>query len=224
MKKELLLFDLDGTLIDSSADLAESINFMLKKLQKDTYSKAEIDTWVGNGAQTLVKRALSGSKDIDTSIFTQEFFQKALLIFLDHYKENVCVHTSLYPQVYETLKKLYELNYMLVIITNKPYEFVAPILEKLNIFNFFRMYLGGDSLEFKKPHPQPLLHVCEKFHMVLDNVVMIGDSKNDILAAKSAGIQSVAVSYGYNYGEDISKYNPDYIIENFGEIISILEP
>ena len=195
---------------------------MLGQLGRNTFPQNIIDEWVGNGAQTLVKRALSGSKVVDDSSFSEEYFQNALKIFLQNYKENVCVHTKLYPKVYETLKKLYESNFILVIITNKPYEFIQPILQKLQIEEFFSFYLGGDSLKAKKPDPEPLLHVCEKFHKPKETTVIIGDSKNDIVAAKNAGIQSIAVNYGYNYGENISQYAPDFTVENFGEILNIL--
>lgn len=220
--KELLLFDLDGTLIDSSPDLANSINYMLTTLKRETFAQEIIDSWVGNGAQTLVKRALSGAKEIDENAFTKEYFENALQIFLNHYKENVCVDTILYPQVNETLKKLYEMDFKIAIITNKPYEFVEPILKKLQIDQFFETHIGGDSLSKRKPEPEPLLYMCEKFAIDITKAIMIGDSKNDILAAKAANMDSIAVNYGYNYGEDITMYKPNFVVEAFGDILKVL--
>lgn len=219
--KELLLFDLDGTLIDSAPDLALSVNFMLRSINYKEFSPDIIDTWVGNGAQTLVKRALSGSKDIDESI-DNDFFEKALSIFLDYYKDNCCVATTPYPNVKSTLEALQSKDYRMLIVTNKPFDFIEPILQKLGLLEFFEAYIGGDSLETKKPSPEPLLYLCEKSKVNIGNTLMIGDSKNDILAAKAANIESIAVSYGYNYGEDIRIYEPNVTIDDFSDILGYL--
>jgi len=219
-EKELIIFDLDGTLIDSAPDLALAINFMLTSLGRETFSEATIDLWVGNGASTLVKRALSANKIIDESI-DKALFESALSIFLESYRENICVKTVLYADVKETLQILYSLGYTMAIVTNKPFVFVQPILEKLDIASNFSLILGGDSLSSKKPEPEPLLYVCEKLDISVEKAVMIGDSKNDILAANAADMQSVGLSYGYNYGEPISNFNPTLVLENFKDIVEV---
>ena len=211
--KKLIIFDLDGTLIDSASDLTISINFMLKKLDKKTFLEKEIRSWLGDGARELVKRALKKSSE-------DEEFQTALKIFLSHYEKNYCNLTKLYPNVFQTLKILKEQGYILSIVTNKPYKFVKPILKKLNILENFSLILGGDSLPLKKPDPSPLLEVCKHFNIPTSKAVMIGDSKNDILAAKSAGIECIALTYGYNFNEDINKYNPNKKIDNILEIFN----
>lgn len=221
INKELLLFDLDGTLIDSAPDLALSVNFMLRSIDREEFSEAIIDSWVGNGASTLVKRALSGNKIIDESI-DNNFYEKALSIFLDYYKDNSCVKTVTYPDVKETLHTLKQHNYRLAIITNKPFDFIETILSTLELSEYFEIYIGGDSLEKRKPEPEPLLYVCEKLSIDANKALMLGDSKNDILAAKAANIASIAVSYGYNYGEDIRVYNPDVTVDKFSDILKYL--
>ena len=215
--KKLLIFDLDGTLIDSVPDLANSINHMLISIGRTSFKEADIRLWVGNGAQTLVKRALSGGSKIDDTL-DAELFKSALETFLEHYADNVAVKTHPYAEVPQTLKELKDAGYTLVIVTNKPYDFVQPILQSLNLAQYFEDYLGGDSLATKKPDPLPLIHICEKFNVPTDKALMIGDSKNDILAANAANIESIAVTYGYNYGEDISSYNPDIVVDSFAEI------
>ena len=110
----------------------------------------------------------------------------------------------------------------MAIITNKPFDFIEPILKQLELNNLFELCIGGDSLSEKKPSPLPLTFMCKKFKINARNTLMIGDSKNDILAAKAANIQSIAVSYGYNYGEDIRVYEPDLTIDNFGDILEVL--
>jgi phosphoglycolate phosphatase len=216
--KELLIFDLDGTLINSVPDLTTSVNFMLTKLNRNTFTQDEIYKWVGNGARVLVKRALSGSceiKNIDKTLFN-----KAFDIFMNHYQNNLCKKTILYPNVKETLKQLKDKK--LAIVTNKPFKFIEPILKNLDI-NIFDLYIGADSLDEKKPSAKPLVYVCEKLGVNKNKAIMIGDSKNDIIAAKNADIESIGVIWGYNYGEDIKKYNPDYIIDDFKKIIQIIK-
>jgi 2-phosphoglycolate phosphatase len=206
--KKLILFDLDGTLIDSAPDLAQSVNFMLRELNRSTFSEDIIRSWVGNGAKRLVQRALD-----------KESVDSELDIFLKHYSSNLCDKTKLYPNVLETLNTLKQKGHKLAIITNKPYDFIEPILKGLGISDLFDDFIGGDSLDRKKPDPLPLLYMCEKFGISVDKSVMIGDSKNDILAASAAGMDSIGVSYGYNYDESISVYEPDMVVDDFSTII-----
>ena len=219
--KEVILFDLDGTLIDSVPDLASAVNHMLKALQRETFSEDTIRYWVGNGAQMLVKRALSGQTEIDEAL-DQNLFEKALEIFLTFYGQNLSDHTDTYPNVATTLSALKEKGYRLVIVTNKPFDFVGPILKGLKLDELFDFIVGGDSLDKKKPDPLPLLHACEHMNASVEQCVMVGDSKNDLLAANTCGMQSVGVTYGYNYGEDIGIYNPTCIINDFSELNALL--
>ncbi|WP_456480395.1 phosphoglycolate phosphatase [Nautilia sp.] len=209
---KLLIFDLDGTLIDSVPDLTVAINKTFNELGIDTVSEEEVRNYLGNGAKTLIERALKNKNDTD-------LLQKALKTFKNHYKNNVCVKTSLYPGVKETLGKL---PHKKAIVTNKPYEFVGEILKTLGIEEHFEMYIGGESLPEKKPSPLPLLYVCKKMGFDPKNSVMIGDSKNDIISAKKAQIKSVAVNYGYNYGEDVAAFEPDIIIDDFTKLSEVL--
>lgn len=220
--KKLIIFDLDGTLIDSGADLALALNAMLVELKRNTFSEDEIHAWVGNGAQTLVKRALSGSVTVDKEL-DEKLFEKALSIFLDSYKNNVCVKTTLYPHVKTSLEHLHNRGFIMAIVTNKPFAFVEPILQTLKLENYFSLILGGDSLQEKKPSALPLLHVCEKLSIAVEKSVMVGDSKNDILAAKAAQMDSIGVTYGYNYGENISLYSPEITLNDFSQIIQTLK-
>ncbi len=219
--KKVILFDLDGTLVDSAPDLALAVNHMLETLGREPFHADTIRSWVGNGAQTLVKRGLSGNSIIDESI-DPELFAKALDIFLDFYAQNLCVSTVTYPNVTATLNTLKAKGYRLALVTNKPYDFIDPLLEGLALSDLFEFSLGGDSLTKKKPDPMPLLHVCEQLGVDASECIMIGDSKNDILAANAAEMQSIGVTYGYNYNEHISHYKPDHVVESFDEIIALI--
>ncbi|MEA3315086.1 MAG: phosphoglycolate phosphatase [Campylobacterota bacterium] len=216
--KKLLIFDFDGTLIDSVPDLANSVNYTLNELNIKTYKEDIIRQWVGNGASTLIKRALSGSVDISLEL-DEDLYNKGLKIFLEYYSNHLCDNTVMYDNVKETLTTLKNQGYILTIVTNKPYDFIKPILDKLDIEKLFSYYIGADSLSVKKPNPEPLLHICNKFNISVDSSVMIGDSKNDILAANSANMESIGVTYGYNYDESIDKYKPSLIIDDFKKIL-----
>jgi phosphoglycolate phosphatase len=219
--KKVILFDLDGTLVDSAPDLVLALNHMLETMEREPFCAETIRTWVGNGAQTLVKRGLSGSSVVDEAI-DPELVSQALNIFLGFYAQNLCVETVTYPNVPATLKTLKAKGYRLVIVTNKPYAFIDPLLEGLGLTDLFEFCIGGDSLSRHKPDPLPLLHVCERLGVTASECVMVGDSRNDIVAANAADMHSIGVSYGYNYGEKIDLYAPNRVVDDFSEIVALL--
>lgn len=220
--KELIIFDFDGTLIDSAPDLNDSINYMLEKLGKDKFTQDIIRTWVGNGASTLIKRALSGAVLVDDSKFDDETFEKASKYFFEYYSKNCANKTTLYENVETTLNKLYKKGFTLAIATNKPDEYIKPILDKFNLTKYFKIYIGANSVEKKKPDSMMLLKICGNLNIKVENSIMVGDSKNDVLAARNCQMDSIALTYGYNYDEDISIYNPNIVFDNFEEINKVL--
>jgi phosphoglycolate phosphatase len=219
--KKLLIFGLDGTLINSAPDLALSINHMLRKLEREPFAEETINGWVGNGALKLVQRALSGNIDVDVAL-DQGFVDDALKIFFSFYAKNLCKNTVAYPNVLDTLLSLQDKGYRLAIVTNKPHAFVDPLLEGLGLTDLFELILGGDSLKEKKPSPAPLLHVAKTLDVEVKKCLMIGDSKNDILAANACNMHSVGVTYGYNYGQKIDVFEPSYVIDDFAELLEVL--
>lgn len=221
--KEVILFDLDGTLIDSAPDLALAINHMLTSIARPTFSEDIIRSWVGNGASVLVKRSLSGKSEVDENL-DANLFEQSLHTFLGFYKDNLCINTQLYPSVRACLKILKARGYRLALVTNKPYEFIEPILAGLELNGLFEMLLGGDSLPKRKPDALPLLHVCQELKVSVEQCLMVGDSKNDILAAKAANMESIGLSYGYNYGEDIGLHKPEAVFNDFSDIVATLSP
>ncbi len=221
-EKNVLLFDLDGTLVDSAPDLALAVNKTLLDLGKAEFDQHTIHHWVGNGAKVLIERALSGSAEIDSQL-DPALSQDALAIFLAHYQQCLCVESRLYDDVKEGLLSLKNAGFRLAIITNKPAVFIEPILTGLGINNVFELLIGGDSLPERKPHPAPLHYALEQLNVSAQQCVMIGDSKNDILAAKAANIDSVGLTYGYNYGEDINQYQPQWCFDTFAELLTALQ-
>jgi len=221
-EKNVLLFDLDGTLVDSAPDLALAVNRTLLDFGRAEFNQHTIHHWVGNGAKVLIERALSGSAEIDPQL-DPALSQDALAIFLTHYQQCLCVESRLYDDVKDGLLTLKNAGFRLAIITNKPAIFIEPILTGLGINNVFELLIGGDSLPERKPHPAPLHYALEQLKVSAQQCVMIGDSKNDILAAKAANIDSVGLTYGYNYGEDINQYQPQWCFDTFAELLTALQ-
>jgi phosphoglycolate phosphatase len=173
-------------------------------------------TFIGNGAKILVERALR--QTMQPEDITKERFDEAFQIFFAAYRDNLSVDTYLYPGVLETLEYLDNKGYKMAICTNKPFEFIEPILTALSIKQYFATWVGADSVPKQKPDPAPLFHLAKEMNKTIDQCIMVGDSKNDIKAAKNAGMESIGVSYGYNYNEHISDYNPDKVVDNFVEL------
>ena len=220
-KPELILIDVDGTLVDSVPDLAYCIDEMMKQLDMPVRGIDAVREWVGNGVETLTKRALvnalSGEPDAG-------LFAKAMPIFNALYAVNNSQRSNLYPGVLEALEAFKaDPDYRVGCVTNKAARFTIPILEDLGIKDFFEIIICGDTLEKKKPDPLPLLHVAEKLGVKPENALMLGDSMSDVKAARAAGFKIVCMSYGYNHGEDIRDYNPDAVIDTMTEFSGLIK-
>jgi phosphoglycolate phosphatase len=214
-----IAFDLDGTLIDSVPDLAAATNATLEGLGLTEVSQEQVRAWVGNGARVLMQRALSHALVRDVS---EDELNQAMAPFLIHYEHHLEKHSSLYPNVIETLTALTQAGFKLALITNKPHKFTVPLLSAFGLTEFFGLVLGGDSLARMKPDPLPLAHVLATWQMHPDELLMIGDSKNDILAARAAKVSSIGLTYGYNYGEHISLSEPNAVCDDFAQISEYL--
>ena len=221
MNKELIIFDMDGTLLDSAPSLAYAINYMLRSVSKSELSLERIRQFIGKGSEILAKKAYLNKHEFSDDEIDKEEFKKAHKIFLDFYGKNLNAKTKLYPNAIETLEKLNNLGYITALVTNKPHQFVKPMLEHFKLDKHFKDYLGASEKFAKKPAPDMLLHICEKFNVEPKDAVMVGDSANDVLAAKAANIDSIAVTYGY-YGGDIRELNPTVTVDNLTEILKVL--
>jgi len=216
----MILIDLDGTLVDSVPDLTFCVDEMMKALGLPTRGEARVRTWVGNGVERLVRRALTDSLDGEPE---EELFQRAYPIFLHLYAENTSGRSRLYPGVREGLDTLHDAGYKLGCVTNKAEQFTLPLLDSMGIRDYFAIVVSGDSLAEKKPHPLPLLHAAEFFGVEPAKALMIGDSMSDVKAARSAGFSVVCMSYGYNHGADIREANPDAVLDSLTELGTLLE-
>jgi phosphoglycolate phosphatase len=218
-KPEMILIDVDGTLVDSVPDLAWCVDELMKRLGRSTHGEEKVRNWVGNGVERLTRRALIGQLDGEPS---DEAFSEAYPIFLELYAENTSKRSVLYPGVQEGVEYLKSAGYRLGCVTNKAAQFTLPLLKDLGIFDQFEIVISGDDLAKKKPDPLPLLHAAKTLGVAPDKALMIGDSKSDVAAARAAGFQIVCMSYGYNHGEDIRNYNPDWVIDSMVELKDVL--
>jgi len=218
-KPAMVLFDLDGTLVNSIPDLAYCVDEMMRQLGLVPPGQEQISKWVGNGVERLVKRALTGD-------FTAEpepsAFAPALALFLELYAVHHSRDSRLYPGAKATLEWLRAREIPLACVTNKAARFTLPLLANLEIAQYFGLVLSGDSLPEKKPSPLPLLTAAKHFGIPPANCLMVGDSRNDVQAARAAGFPMVAVSYGYNHGQDIHQAEPDAVIDSLDELSGLL--
>ncbi|MGD2138337.1 MAG: phosphoglycolate phosphatase [Gammaproteobacteria bacterium] len=219
-KPEMILIDVDGTLVDSVPDLAWCVDTMQERQGRPLRGEARVRDWVGNGVERLVRRALVGALDGEPD---EAEFARAYPLFLELYAANTSQRSRLYPGVREGLDKLRAAGYPLGCVTNKAARFTEPLLRDLGLADDFSLVICGDTLPTKKPDPGPLLHAAEFFGCRPEQALMIGDSVNDVAAARAAGFQIVCVSYGYNHGEDIRHSNPDAVIDSLVEIYPLLE-
>jgi len=193
-----VLFDLDGTLIDSVPDLTAAIDLMLQSIGKAPAGEEKVNRWVGNGAAALVRRALADCDEADYD--EDEAYSSAYSVFEFAYAQRLTQATGLYPGVLSVLSELASAGMVLGLITNKPRRFTLPLLRTLNIHHYFSEVICGDDLEFKKPHPLPVQTALTRLNISTEQAIMVGDSISDVKSARDAGVKSVAVTYGYNHG------------------------
>ncbi|WP_430232533.1 phosphoglycolate phosphatase [Nitrosomonas communis] len=215
-----VVIDLDGTLLDTAMDLASAANKMLTELGKPELPVATIQSFIGKGIQRLVKRSLTNSLDEEPD---PELFNKALPIYQRNYHENLYTHTRPFPEVVEGLDTLKKNGFRLACITNKAEAFTLPLLRATNLLHYFEMVLSGDTLPKKKPDPLPLLHACQHFQIKPYELLLIGDSLNDAMAARAAGCHIFCVPYGYNEGRDVHELNCDAVVSSLLEAAKLIK-
>ena len=198
---DLLIFDLDGTLIDSRLDLANAVNATRRHMGMATLDNECVYSYVGNGAPVLIRRALGDQA-------TEAEVQEALEFFLEYYREHDLDFTTLYPGVRESLDRLSAAGKRMAVLTNKPVRVSQAIVEGLGVaHHFFRVY-GGNSFEFKKPNPIGIEALMEQAEVSRERTLMVGDSSVDVETARNARITCCGVTYGFQ-PESLDSTPPD---------------
>ena len=213
--KELLIFDLDGTLIDSKRDLADSVNAMRVHLGEPLLPDELVYSYVGNGAAVLVQRSLPGRDE--------EEIERGLRFFLEYYRDHMLDATTLYPGVREGLDKLLAADVKMAVLTNKPVRFSEHLIQGLGLErHFFRIY-GGNSFEEKKPHPKGIELLMEESAIGRRETIMVGDSAVDVMTARNAQVRACGVSWGFQ-PETFAQAPPDFVIDDMNELVGMVVP
>ena len=214
---EAIIFDLDGTLIDSVPDVCASLNFAFHQaVGLDVTRQMDVETvktMVGKGAKHMVAQAFS-YLSINPA---PEDSERALTLFLERYSDHPCEKTRIYPGVVSVLDQLSSSGKKMAICTNKPLKTTVPVLAALDLEKYFQVVLCGDQVKRQKPDKFHLQLTLDQLNTSAKSSVLVGDSDNDILGARNAGIKSIAVSYGYSC-HPVAQLGADYIIDNFWEL------
>ncbi len=220
----LLIFDLDGTLIDSAQDLAIATNATRAHLGLSALPASVVNSYVGNGAAVLVRRALPHG-------ITEDRFEEAFAFFLRYYRQHALAHTKLFPGVEEVLRNLHAQGHPLAVLTNKPHRISSDILTALGVGPLFSRVYGGDSFARKKPDPVGILQLQQELGIVsqekgetdtwMTDTWMIGDSAVDIQTARNAGVRACGVAWGFQ-PESLTQYPPDVLVHEPAHLESAL--
>jgi phosphoglycolate phosphatase len=209
---ELLVFDLDGTLVDTSRDLAHAVNFALAQSGRAPLPLAKVMTMVGDGARTLLTRALEGP--------TEETLQSALQKFREHYAAHLTDHSRPYPGIAQVLAHFRQKKK--AVLTNKPHEFTTALLERLRLSQAFVAIQGAQSGLPLKPDPMGLQNLLARLAIEPARALMIGDGENDVLAGKAAGVRTCAATYGFRPAEKLLALAPDFVIARPRDLLALV--
>lgn len=211
----LIVFDLDGTLVDTLEDITASVNYTVRRLGREPLPLDLVRRYVGDGIEMLMQRALGGKGN---------FMAEAVAVYKDHHRKNLVVNSHLYPSVRETLDHFKSIP--LAVITNKAREFSEPLLDRLGIRRFFKIIIGADDGLPLKPAPDSVLHIMKTLGVPKEHAVIVGDGTTDTRAGKAAGITTCAVTYGFRSEEELRAAGPDYVIRDLADLkkLFVAEP
>lgn len=212
-----VMFDLDGTLIHTAPEIAAAINAMLADLNLPALPAKQIQAYIGEGAQTLIRRSVSASKAADDALL-----ERAQALFFEHYAKTV-IMSKPYPKVLEGLEGLKQKGLRLACVTNKPERFSLPLLEASGLLPYFELVVAGDTLAKKKPDPIQLHYICAEFSVLEAEAMLVGDSLIDVQAAHAAGCYIVTVPYGYNHGSPIDETMVDASIDDLTDLLALID-
>ena len=207
---ELLIFDLDGTLIDSRLDLAEAVNATRQHMGKEPLANERVYSYVGNGAPVLIRRAMGDQA-------TEAELQEALEYFMEYYGDHDLDYTTLYPGVKESLDRLLAAQKRMAVLTNKPVRMSRSIVKGLGVADHFVQVYGGNSFEFKKPNPIGIEALMRETGIDRARTMMIGDSSVDVHTARNAGVQCCGVTYGFQ-PETLADPAPELVVDRMEDL------
>jgi phosphoglycolate phosphatase len=209
----LLIFDLDGTLVNTLEDIASSLNHTLACFGNGPLPLKAVQQYVGGGIEDLLIRSF-GDHPVDLA--------KAVRIYKEHHNSNLVVRSVLYPGVARTLEYFQAIPK--AVVSNKALEFVAPLIERLGLAGEFQALVGGGPGVLLKPSPDSIRKLVERFRVPRERTVMVGDGTTDMAAGKAAGVITCAVTYGFRSEQELLKAGPDHILHRFSELTNVFVP
>ncbi len=215
METTSIFFDLDGTLIDSKLDLANSLNAAFEAFSLPTLDNERIYSFVGNGVRRLIEDSLRFVNALDR-------FDDVFYYFLSHYDDHLLVNTRLYDGVEETLEELKSKDKKLFVVTNKSFRFAYKILKGLGVDKLFDEIVGGDTFKAKKPDPMPIIELSKRHNVDLSYALVVGDSENDLEAARRIDVNAAWAAYGFRDRDILKLYDVNFVIEKPKELLKII--
>lgn len=210
----LIMYDLDGTLIDTASEIATAVNATLNQYGHCAVSEGQVKDWIGHGTVWLMQQAWPDERDIAAT----DTWKRIMLAFMQHYKNVVGTISKPYPTAIETLIKLKKQGIKQAIVTNKEEPYTSKILAQHNMQDYFDAVISGNTLPYKKPNAAVIDHCLQVLNENKKNSLFVGDSEIDITTAKNAEVTCWVVPYGYNAGRSIANANPDKMIDNISQV------
>jgi phosphoglycolate phosphatase len=216
---DLILFDLDGTLIETAPEIADAVNDTLTALGHPTVSQQQVNDWIGHGTRELLIQALAQVLGSTTQqVREAEAFPAIEAEFGQHYQRRCGTRSHLYPHVRETLQALRAAGVKLVVMTNKEGRYTRTVLDAHRLAPLFDRVISGDTLPVKKPNPAGIADCLQRFGVTPERTLFVGDSSIDVATARNGGVTVWALPYGYNMGEPIESCHPDRVIPDFSAL------
>ena len=216
---DLILFDLDGTLVETAPEICDAVNDTLQHFSFANVSQGQVNDWIGHGTLELLIQALAFVQGLsDATVRSSERLADIAAVFKTHYRTRCGTRSHCYPHVVETLHRLKSQGVRLGVVTNKEGAYTQTVLDAHALTPLFDCVISGDTLPTKKPRPDGVLSCLERFQVTADRTLFVGDSSIDVATARNAGVAVWVVPYGYNMGAAIADSHPDRLIANFAEL------
>ena len=209
------LFDLDGTLVDTAPDLLIALNHVLEEAGHEPADLPLARHWVGYGARVMIEQAL---KNRGNTAPNHDYVEQMFETFIDHYNTHIAVHSETYPGVRNALDRLAQAGIPMGVVTNKMYRLSRRLLQQLELYQYFGVLVGGDTLQTRKPNPEPIQFACSELSVSVEDSILVGDSRTDVESARASGCDVICVTYGYSHGIPPQQLGADQTVDSFAEI------
>jgi phosphoglycolate phosphatase len=220
---DLILFDLDGTLIETAPEIADAVNDTLSECGRASVSQQQVNDWIGHGTRELLIQALAFIDELSANeVRNSNAFASIEAVFTRHYQRRCGTRSHLYPHVRETLVALRAAGVKLVVMTNKEGRYTKTVLDAHQMAPLFDLVISGDTFPVKKPNPMGIDECLQRFGASRERTLFVGDSSIDVATARAGGVAVWAMPYGYNMGEPIEACNPDRVIPDFSALTTSL--